>query len=237
MAKDSYWFKHDSSAGRGLKMRKMAHIYGHWGKGVYWDVVEILRDQEGYKFEADESSLQLLCDLIGGKDDIKFLNWFKDSLKIGLFSVSEGYFFCPPLSENMIVWETKKENGKKGGRKPKETEIKPNVKPNLKHKRREDKIRKENIIEDEKSALSILKSNKEGWETIEMQNKKRFGDWDKMLELYNYKVDEEKLEYDYKVLKSRLMRWMSNWETNKKETITGIDPKTGRYDPTHNMVF
>ena len=48
--KDSYWFKHDSTAGRGLKMRKMAHIYSHWGKGIYWDVVEILRDQDCYRF-------------------------------------------------------------------------------------------------------------------------------------------------------------------------------------------
>jgi len=126
--KDSYWFRHDSTAGRGLKMRKMAHIYGHWGKGVYWDVVEILRDQENYCFESDESSLQLLCDLIGCKDEKKFLSWFNDCLRIGLFLLSDSVFVCPPLSENMAVWEVKKSNGQKGGRprkQRKETETKP----------------------------------------------------------------------------------------------------------------
>ena len=80
MSKDSYWFRHDSSAGRTLKMRKMSHIYGHEGKGMYWDVVEVLRDQDGYQFNSDDSSLNLLADLIGCKDEIRFYNWFQDCL-------------------------------------------------------------------------------------------------------------------------------------------------------------
>jgi hypothetical protein len=114
--KDSYWFRHDSTAGRGLKMRKMAHIYKHWGKGIYWDVVEILRDQKEYKFESDESSLQLLCDLIGCKDEVRFISWFNDSLNLGLFELDGKYFFNPPLRKNMIRWEASKNNGSKGGR-------------------------------------------------------------------------------------------------------------------------
>jgi len=99
MAKDSYWFKHDSTAGRGLRMRKMAHIYGHWGKGVYWDVIEILRDQAGYKFDYDDSSLQMLCDLIGCKDEPKFMSWMRDCVQIDLFQVSKGKFFSAILAE------------------------------------------------------------------------------------------------------------------------------------------
>lgn len=123
--KDSYWFRHDSTAGRGLKMRKMAHVYGHWGKGVYWDVCEILRDQENYRFEKDESSLQMLADLIGCKDEKKFLSWFNDSVKFGLFSIEKEYFISPALSEVMSRWEASKSNGSKGGRPKKETEKKP----------------------------------------------------------------------------------------------------------------
>ena len=141
--KDSYWFKHDSTAGRGLKMRKMAHIYSHWGKGVYWDVVEILRDQKNYQFEHDESSLQLLCDLVGCKHENRFLNWFNDCVSIGLFEISGKYFNCPPLLDNMEVWETKKVNGSLGGR-PKNNRIKTEtiteLKPNQNHNRTEDKI-------------------------------------------------------------------------------------------------
>lgn len=158
MSKDSYWFKHDDSAGRGLKMRKMSHIYGHWGKGIYWDVVEILRSQDKYMFSSDESSLSLLSDLIGCKDESKFINWFNDCIRIGLFEiVNKSFFLCPPLTENMKVWEAKKDNGKKGGRPSNNTKNKANqklneseLKANQKHKIIEDKIiedkrREENI--------------------------------------------------------------------------------------------
>jgi len=123
MSKDAYWFRHDSTAGRGLKLRKIQHIYGHEGKGIYWDIVEILRDQEEYKFESSDSSLQLLADLISYKDESRFITWFKDCIKVGLFELinNNKYFHCPPLTKNMSVWETKKDNGSKGGR-PKITE-------------------------------------------------------------------------------------------------------------------
>lgn len=144
--KDSYWFKHDSTAGRGLRMRKMAHIYGHWGKGVYWDVIEILRDQANYCFNSDDSSLQMLCDLIGCKDEAKFLNWFRDCVNYDLFTIENNKFFSEVLCRNMVNWESKKGNGSKGGRPPKtetETEIKPKQKRSetiREEKRRRDKI-------------------------------------------------------------------------------------------------
>jgi uncharacterized phage protein (TIGR02220 family) len=127
--KDSYWFRHDSTAGRALKMRKMAHIYGHWGKGVYWDVCEILRDNENYSFESDESSLQMLADLIGCKDENKFISWYRDCIKYGLLDEVDGMFFSPALSNGMVRWEASKNNGSKGGRPKKETENKPKQKP------------------------------------------------------------------------------------------------------------
>lgn len=129
--KDSYWFRHDSTAGRGLRMRKMAHIYGHWGKGIYWDVIEILRDQSNYCFNSDDTSLQMLADLIGCKDEVKFISWFRDCLRFDLFQIQDDKFFSQILCENMENWETKKGNGGKGGR-PKKTETKPKPKPNRK---------------------------------------------------------------------------------------------------------
>lgn len=119
MAKDSYWFRHDSTSGRDLKMRKIQHIYSHWGKGIYWDVMEVLREQDGYKYECDESSLQTLCDIIGCKDEIKFMNWFNDCVKELLFTKDSNYFFSKTLIDNMTKWEISKNNGSGGGRPPK----------------------------------------------------------------------------------------------------------------------
>jgi hypothetical protein len=152
MAKDSYWFKHDSTAGRGTRMRKMAFIYSHWGKGIYWDVIEMLRDQSNYSYPSNEFDLKMLCDLIGCKDETKFINWFNDCVKFELFIVHDGLFFSEVLCENMQKWETKKTNGNKGGRPENNrnetetiTETKPKAKPKRNHKIIEDKIIKEEV--------------------------------------------------------------------------------------------
>lgn len=84
----------------------------------------------------------------------------------------------------------------------------------------------------DKNALTFLKSTDFNFEIFEMQNKKNVKDWEKMLELYSYKVDEEGLEYTKKILEARLRRWMSSWITNenknkekssaKKESINSV---------------
>lgn len=172
--KDSFWFKHDSNAGRGLRIRKIQFIYGHWGKGVYWDVVEILRDQENYMYENDETSLQMLCEIIGCKDENKFLSWYKDCIKHGLLQENNTHFSSEKLIEVMKEWETKKANGSKGGR-PKakknrndnltnnlnETETKPKRKLNgtiREEKRREDNINIDEIYNKYPSKCPVKKS-------------------------------------------------------------------------------
>lgn len=109
--KDSFWFRHDAGAGRGLRMKKMAFLYDHWGKGVYWDVCEILRSQERYRYPTDELSLKMLADLIGCKNEEKFFEWFKYCIELKLFEEKDGYFYSEVLAENMQKWETKKKNG------------------------------------------------------------------------------------------------------------------------------
>lgn len=134
MAKDSYWFRHDSSAGRGTRIRKIQHIYGHEGKGLYWDVLEVLREQDGYGYEHDDSSLLMLADLVGCKNTKTFINWFNDCIRLELFFKEGKMFFCDKLLETMKLWDSKKLNGSKGGRGHKaklkldESEMKASVK-------------------------------------------------------------------------------------------------------------
>ena len=177
--KDAYWFKHDSTSGRGLRMRKMAHIYGHWGKGVYWDVIEILRDQSNYCFDSDDSSLQMLSDLIGCKDDIKFLSWFRDCIKLELFMVQKNKFYSEVLCENMSIWEIKKSNGSKGGR-PKKTETITESKPKRKAKRNHNRIEENRIEYKQKvSFINCLIFDK-------LEFKKSFTDWNNKKLNYYY---------------------------------------------------
>lgn len=134
----------------------MTFIYGHWGKGIYWDVIEILREQSCYCFSSTPTDIEMLAEIIGCKDPIKFTNWFNDCVRFELFRVEKNVFFSDVLVENMAVWESKKHNGNQGGR-PKEkpnpnlnesetiTESKAN--PNLNHNRIET-IREEKRRED-----------------------------------------------------------------------------------------
>lgn len=165
MNKDVFWFKHDTNFGREVIMRKMAFIYGHWGKGIYWDVIEMLREQSGYKLEKDEQSLRMLCDLIGCKDEVKFLNWFNDCIKIGLLKCDETHFFCEKLTHDMVVWDNKRNAGKQGGMASVQAKVKQTLKQrSSKHSSttssKSQAIIEENRIEDKRTEEKIIKEKK-----------------------------------------------------------------------------
>lgn len=149
--KDAFWFKHDSNSGRGLRLKKLQAKFGHWGKGVYWDVIEVLREQSGYKYEHAAESVALLGEMIGVKPGEDFKSFFAFCVDISLFKLKGNYFSSEVLTNNMKNWETKKANGSKGGR-PKTAEKKNRKKTETKadrnHKRREEERIEEKIIGD-----------------------------------------------------------------------------------------
>jgi 5-methylcytosine-specific restriction endonuclease McrA len=51
MAKDAYYFSHDSNARHDPKILAMRSVYGMEGYGWYWVIVEILREQGNHKLE------------------------------------------------------------------------------------------------------------------------------------------------------------------------------------------
>ncbi len=224
MAKDSYWFKHDSSAGRGLKLRKMQHIYGHWGKGIYWDIIETLREQNGYKYLADDSSLQLLCDLIGCKDETKFLNWYKDAIKNGLLIEHENWFYSSILIENMKIWETKKLNGEKGGRGHKanqkliksesDSESKANAKANRKHKIIEEKSIEENKINIAFNSFRVLYPGTKNGNDTELDNfKNKHSDWESVLYKLQPSIEAQIITRSEKIKRNMFVPEWKNLKT------------------------
>jgi len=129
---DALWFKHESTSGKSLKIRKLQRLYGHWGKGIYWDVCEFLLEQVNFEFVCDESSLQVISDMIGCNDDIKFLSWYRDCINLGLLESDGKVFYSPALLKRLGKLMTSRENGCKGGRPKKpnnnlnETKEEPN---------------------------------------------------------------------------------------------------------------
>ena len=46
--KDTFYFPHDYGSRNDPRLVKVLMKLGHTGKGVYWDLVEMLYEQEGY---------------------------------------------------------------------------------------------------------------------------------------------------------------------------------------------
>lgn len=171
MKKETPWFKHHTNSSRTVKMMQMKAIYDHWGSGVYWEVCEVLRGQQGYLFQCDEFALKVISDMIGVKSFEQFKKWFFDCIKIGLLEKTETHFFSPGLNESMKAWETSKANGSKGGRPPgTKKKTKGKTKPGTKKK----PLRiEENRIE-ENNILSLPHPSEEFrsvWEKLRSQKK------------------------------------------------------------------
>lgn len=176
MSKDAYWFRHDSNANRDPKIMMMKSVYGFEGYGLYWAIVEALREQEGYRLKiGGKFGLVPLSGMVQ-YDATKLKEFVNDCVnEFELFQIKGDFLECISLVKRMKKWEANKANGKKGGRPPKppkppkdegpkkpkenppqnpnETQEKPNPKPTEKPPKTieiiEDKIIEDNSTEEE----------------------------------------------------------------------------------------
>ena len=141
--KDAYYFSHDSSASRDIKMLKIKYIYGWEGVGLFWGIIETLRETTDFKFESNKDSIDLLASILQ-VDAIKLQTFINDAIKVGLFVECDGYFYSNSLNDRMQEMNKKRlngiANGKKGGR-PTNEEPKNNLNHNLNHNLNESKTK------------------------------------------------------------------------------------------------
>jgi len=68
MAKDTFYFSHDYNARNDPKLQKVLMKLGHTGKSIFWDLIEMLYEQDGYlKLSECENyafALRTECDCI-----------------------------------------------------------------------------------------------------------------------------------------------------------------------------
>ena len=110
--KESYYFSHDSNARNDVKVIKLRRQLGLEGYGIYWCLIEMLRDTPDYKLSID------------AVEDIAFsLNTPKEKIETvikayDLFVIDENQFFSERLIRNMEKYiDTKKrlsDAGKQG---------------------------------------------------------------------------------------------------------------------------
>ena len=112
MAKDSYYFKHDCNARNDVKILNLRMEMGMEGYGIYFALIEILREEGEHKLPLSKLSA-IAFDL---RVDIKCLK--KIITSFGLFIVENNMFYSRSLLERMEDYNTMKtkriEAGKKG---------------------------------------------------------------------------------------------------------------------------
>lgn len=112
MAKDTYYFTHDSNARNDIKMLKLRRDLGMEGYGVYFAIIEVLRDQSEYKLNIDNIE-DIAFELRVDTDKVNRI-----VRNYGLFIVDGGMFYSPSLLNRMAQYNELKakriEAGKKG---------------------------------------------------------------------------------------------------------------------------
>ena len=158
--KDAFYFPHDSNAHGDKLLVKLRRLHGYAGVGIYWTVIEKLRDENA-------SSYELPLDAI---DDMAYECQFERGpvdfmLEIGLLQTDNGVFWSNSLKRRMKPLDEKRhklsEAGKKGGRPPGYSPIKAETKPGLNQVKTTPKPAESNKSRVEESKSDKSKEDKE----------------------------------------------------------------------------
>lgn len=118
MGKDSYYFSHDSNARNDIKIIRLRRALGMEGYGIYFALVEILREQEGFKLPM-EAITDIAFDLHTSEEKIKTVVG-----AYGLFVIEEETFFSARLLRSMEELDAKRQKYVDAGRKGGEASVK-----------------------------------------------------------------------------------------------------------------
>ena len=118
MSKDAYYFSHDSNAHKDPKVLKLRAKFGWEGYGIYWAIIETLREQQGYNWPSNDKEL-LSFSFANGEAMVNQI--IDHCIDIGLLEDDGEYIYSESLLKRMNLYEEKRkkrvEAGKKGAQK------------------------------------------------------------------------------------------------------------------------
>jgi hypothetical protein len=108
--KDAYYFSHDSNASQDEKILNLRADHGWEGYGIYWAIIERLRDSSDHKYKND--SIKGLSVSLGIKRPVleEIVNNYD------LFDSDEDCFWSPSLMRRMDIVEKKRGLAKKASK-------------------------------------------------------------------------------------------------------------------------
>jgi len=113
--KEAMSFLHDSNSRHDVKMLKLWNKFGYEGIGIFWCIVEILREQPDFKFKTSDMEL-LGIELRIDKVLIKDLITFCLLPETGLFKNENGEFFSESLLRRMEKFKESRFRMSAGGK-------------------------------------------------------------------------------------------------------------------------
>jgi hypothetical protein len=103
MSKDAYYFPHDSNARHDPKIIAMTSVYGMEGYAWYWIIVEMLREQESYRysFKSKYAINSMAKEMNTSADNAKA--YIDDCVnEFELMEISDEMLSCPSLDKRMV---------------------------------------------------------------------------------------------------------------------------------------
>ncbi|MCM5528948.1 DUF4373 domain-containing protein [Parasegetibacter sp. NRK P23] len=108
MAKDAFWFKHDSNARNDQKVMAMRSVYKAEGYGWYWMLVETMRDANAFRLQCDGKYwAYTIAEILGTTHEIA-AKFVEDCIKeFELFESDGAFFWSNRLHRDMEEKEAK----------------------------------------------------------------------------------------------------------------------------------
>lgn len=136
--KERYYFSHDSNALSDPKILIMRADYGLEGYGLYWALLEMMRNEADYMLEYTNNSFRAIKSLTNAKIDVgQFIDTCINDYQLFVLDKEKNRFYSKSFLRRMQEYEKKLEikraNGRLGGRPRKNgnaSENKPNQNQN-----------------------------------------------------------------------------------------------------------
>ena len=106
MAKETYYFSHDSNAITDTKIHNMRDDYALEEYALLWAIIEMMRNEESYKLQADKKIYRAIKALTNTNIDVE--KYVQDCInEYELFKEENGYFFSNSLLKRMLEKDRK----------------------------------------------------------------------------------------------------------------------------------
>lgn len=112
MSKDAYWFTHDSNARNDNKMLALRSIYGAEGYGWFFMLIEILREEDGYRLPVNDYTYPGLIAQLRESNTDRVKAFVGDCIKIGLLKSDDKCIWSDSLLNRMAKLDDKREKAR-----------------------------------------------------------------------------------------------------------------------------